>query len=156
MGPKAWDSEEAKARIVSRIEQPSRETGGNSDMANQSSTTHTLKQMLKMGACCAGPILGLALLAPLASSLGAGVSSVFSFLLVLACPLSMLFMMYMMRGKPAMQDHSPAQERPLAEATPSSPSVAATAGNGQPEEHQASPVMESATSERKLPGPQVT
>jgi Protein of unknown function (DUF2933) len=71
-------------------------------MANQPSTLQTLKQVLKMAVCCAGPILGLALLAPLAGTLGVGFSSVVSFLLVLACPLSMLFMMYfMMRGQKA-------------------------------------------------------
>ncbi|MBI3327069.1 MAG: cation transporter, partial [Nitrospinae bacterium] len=89
-----------------------REPGGNVAMANQPSTTHTLKQILKMGACCAGPIIGLALLAPLASSLGVGVSSVFSFLLVLACPLGMLVMMYLaMRGQKArMQGQRQATE----------------------------------------------
>jgi len=123
-------------------------------MANQSSTKHTLKQMLKMGACCAGPILGLALLAPLAGAFGIGVSSIFSFLLVLACPLSMLFIMYMMRGKPAMRGHARAPERSLPEVTPPDSSVGATAGDGQLEEHQASPMTERATSERRHPRPQ--
>jgi len=131
-----------------------RETEGNSDMANQPSTTHTLKQILKMGACCAGPILGVALLAPLASSLGAGASSLVSFLLVLACPLSMLIMMYMMRGTPAMQDHRRAQERPLPQVIPSAPSVAAAEGDGQPEEHQLSPAIGRAASKRERPRPQ--
>ena len=132
-------------------------------MANQPGTTHTLKQILKMGACCAGPILGLALLAPLASSLGVGVSSIFSFLLVLACPLSMLFMMYFMnrgvggkRGRP--------QERPLPAVSPPDTAVAMAEGDGQPEERkglsipeesQASPVSARAARKRqgsRLPG----
>lgn len=129
-------------------------------MANQPSSTYTLKQILKMGACCAGPILGLALLAPLAGALGIGVSSIFSFLLVLACPLSMLVMMYLaMRGQKAgMQGQRQATAEPLPKATPPDTAGAIAEGDGQPqgrkglpilEEGQASPVSERATQKRQ-------
>ncbi len=103
-------------------------------MANQPSTTHTLKQILKMGACCAGPILGLALLAPLANAVGLGGSSILSFLLLLACPASMYFMM---RGMGGMRGHERAGERPLLQAAAPDSSVAAVEGNGQPERGEA-------------------
>jgi hypothetical protein len=110
-------------------------------MADRPSTTQTLKQMLKMGACCAGPILGLALLAPLASSLGVGVSSIFSFLLVLACPLSMLFMMYFMnRGMGGRQRQ--AQEQPHPRATPRDAAIAGANENGRPEPREVLPLPE--------------
>ncbi|MGH8057815.1 MAG: heavy-metal-associated domain-containing protein [Candidatus Entotheonellia bacterium] len=117
--------------------------GGNEEMANQSSTTHTLKQVLKMGACCAGPILGLALLAPLASSLGVGISSIFSFLLVLACPLGMLLMMYFMnRGMGGRQGQGKSQEQPRPRATPGDAAIAAAEGNGRPEPREVLPLPE--------------
>lgn len=139
-----------------------RATGGTGVMANQPSATHTLKQILKMGACCAGPILGIALLAPLAGTLGIGVSSVLSTLLVLACPLSMLVMMYfMMRGQKAeMQGQERAEEPPQATAIPTATSVTMAEGNGQaagrevppaPEETQPLPVIERTMSKRRLP-----
>jgi hypothetical protein len=105
-------------------------------MENQPSTMQTLKHILKMAACCAGPILGLALLAPLAGSLGVGVSSVVSFLLVLACPLSMLVMMYlMMHGQKAeRQSQGQAEGQPLPQMTPT---VAMAEGNGQPDGREA-------------------
>ncbi|MGH8069023.1 MAG: heavy-metal-associated domain-containing protein [Candidatus Entotheonellia bacterium] len=116
-----------------------RAAGGTGGMANQPSTWQTLKQMLKMAACCAGPILGLALLAPLAGSLGVGVSSVVSFLLVLACPLSMLVMMYFMaRGQKAeRQGHGQAEGQPRPQMIPAATAVAMAEGNGQPEGREA-------------------
>jgi cation transport ATPase len=138
-----------------------RAAGGTGGMVNQPSTMQTLKQILKMGACCAGPILGLALLAPLAGSLGVGVSSVVSFLLVLACPLSMLLMLYFMgRGNAGMQGQRRAEERPLPMATSADSSVAMAEGDGQPggpealpvpEETRPSPVLERATPKRPRP-----
>ena len=101
-------------------------------MANQPSNWQALKQMLKMAACCAGPILGLALLAPLAGSLGIGVSSVVSFLLVLTCPLSMLVMMYfMMHGQKAERQSQGQAEGPPLPQMP--PAVAMADGNGLPD-----------------------
>ena len=134
-----------------------RAAGGIGGMANQPSSWQTLKQMLKMAACCAGPILGLALLAPLAGSLGIGVSSVVSFLLVLACPLSMLVMMYfMMRGQKAEgQSQGQAEGQPLPQMTPA---VAMAEGNGQPEGREALHAPEarqpSAVSAPTMPIPQ--
>lgn len=120
-----------------------RAAGGMGGMANQPSTWQTWKQMLKMGACCAGPILGLALLAPLAGRLGIGVSSVVSFLLVLACPLAMLLMVYFMgRGHAGMPGQRRAEEQPRPEIAPSDAAVAMAEGNGQPEEREALPVIE--------------
>jgi cation transport ATPase len=116
-----------------------RAAGGTGGMANQPSSWQTLKQMLKMAACCAGPILGLALLAPLAGSLGVGVSSVVSFLLVLACPLSMLVMMYfMMRGQKAeRQGQGQVEGQPRPQMPPAETAVAMAEGNGQPEGREA-------------------
>jgi hypothetical protein len=154
VGPKAWDSDKVKALLVSLIHQPLREVarpgaggkrcspGGTIGMANQPSTIQTLKHILKMGACCAGPILGLALLAPLAGTLGIGVGSILSTLLVLACPLSMLVMMYfMMREQKAER---PSQERdegqPLAEMTAPRTAGAIAEGDVQPEGGKALPL----------------
>jgi hypothetical protein len=78
-------------------------------MADRPSAMQMVKHTLRMAACCAGPILGLALLAPLAGTLGIGFNAIVSSLLVLACPLSMLLMMYfMMRGQ---KDERQAQGR---------------------------------------------
>jgi Protein of unknown function (DUF2933) len=127
-------------------------------MENQPSTMQTLKQILKMAACCVGPILGLALLAPLAGTLGIGVSSVVSFLLVLACPLSMLVMMYFMMREQKAERKGRAEEQPTAEATAPGSAVAIAERNGQPEgrealpipeESQPSPVIEHATQKQK-------
>jgi hypothetical protein len=111
-------------------------------MANQPSTMQTLKQFLKMAACCAGPILGLALLAPLAGSLGVGLSSMLSTLLVLACPLSMLFMVYFMMREQKAEEKRRAEEQPAAEATAPGSAVAMAEGNGQPEGREALPILE--------------
>jgi hypothetical protein len=154
VGPKAWDGDKVKALLVSLIHQPRREAarpgargkrcspGGTIGMADQPSTMQTLKHILKMGACCAGPILGLALLAPLAGTLGIGVSSILSTLLVLACPLSMLVMIYfMMREQTAER---PGQERdegqPLAEMTAPGTAVAIAEGDVQMEGGKALPL----------------
>ena len=119
------------------------EAGGTGGMAHQPSTWQTMKQMLKMAACCTVPILGLALLAPLVGSFGIGVNSVVSFLLVLACPLSMLLVLYLMgRGNAGMQGQGWAEKRPLPMATSAAPSVAMAEGNGQPEGREALPVPE--------------
>jgi copper chaperone CopZ len=138
-----------------------RAAGETAGMAHQPGPWQTVKQILKMGACCAGPILGLALLAPLAGSLGVGVSSAVSFLLVLACPLSMLLMMYFMgRGNAGMQGRGRAEERPLPMASSADSSGAMAEGNGQlegrealpvPEETRPSPVLERATPKRQRP-----
>jgi hypothetical protein len=131
-------------------------------MENQTSTMQTLKHILKMAACCAGPILGLALLAPLAGTLGIGVSSVVSSLLVLACPLSMLFMVYVMMREQKAEGKGRVEEQPAAEATTPGSAVAMTEGNGQPEgpealpipeEIQPSPVIARATVKRQRHGP---
>jgi hypothetical protein len=113
-------------------------------MENQPSTMQTLKQILKMGACCAGPILGLALLAPLAGTLGIGLSSILSTLFVLACPLSMLVMMYlMMRGQKAeRQGQGQAEGQPRPQLLPAQTAVAMAEGNGQPKGHEAVPIPE--------------
>jgi hypothetical protein len=113
-------------------------------MENQPSTMQTLKQILKMGACCAGPILGLALLAPLAGTLGIGLSSILSTLLVLACPLSMLVMMYfIMRGQKAeRQGQGQAEGQPRPQLLPAQTAVAMVEGNGQPKGHEAVPIPE--------------
>jgi hypothetical protein len=126
-------------------------------MANRPSTMQTLKHILKMGACCAGPILGLALLAPLAGVIGIGVSSVLSTLLVLACPLSMLFMMYFMmrEQKAGMQGQERAEAQPRAEMTAPGMAVAMAEGDGEPEGREAFPIPEepqpSAVIERATP-----
>jgi thiol-disulfide isomerase/thioredoxin len=107
-------------------------------------------------------LAGLALLAPLAGSLGIGVSSVVSFLFVLACPLSMLVMMYfMMRGQKAeRQDQGQTEGQPLPQMTPAETAVAMAEGDGQldgreafpiPGEIQPSPVLERATVKRQRP-----
>jgi copper chaperone CopZ len=122
-----------------------RAAGNMAGMAHQPSIWQTVKPMLKMGACCAGPILGLALLAPLAGSLGMGFSSVLSFLLILACPLSMLVMLYVMgRGHAGMRGQGRAEERPLPMATSADSAVAMAVGNGQPEGRDTLPVLEEA------------
>jgi hypothetical protein len=109
-------------------------------MANQPSTVQTLKHILKMAACCAGPILGLALLAPLAGTLGIGVSSVLSTLLVLACPLSMLFMMYFMMREQKTGMQGRVEEQPLQHMPPADAAVAMAEGNGQPVGREALPI----------------
>lgn len=122
-----------------------RAMGGTGGMAHQPSIWQTVKPMLKMGACCAVPILGLALLAPLAGSLGIGFSSVLSFLLILACPVSMLVMLYLMgRGHAGMQGQERAEKRPLPMATSADSAVAMAEGDGQPEGRDAPPVLEEA------------
>ncbi len=141
-----------------------RATEGTSDTANQPSTMQTLKQILKMAACCAGPILGLALLAPLAGTLGIGLSSVVSFLFVLACPLSMGLMMYlMMRGQKAeRQGQGGAEAQPLPQRPSPDTAVAVAEGNGgpqgrealpPPEAHRPLPVTERSTPQRNLSRP---
>lgn len=138
-----------------------RVVGGIGGMAHQPGTWQTAKQMLKMGACCAGPILGLALLAPLAGSLGIGFSSVLSFLLVLACPLSMLVMLYLMGRGQRAERQGRAEEQPLPMATSADFTVAMAEGDGQPEGHEAfsvpeetppAPVLKRATPQRQRPG----
>ncbi|HEX9899192.1 MAG TPA: hypothetical protein VGC81_08185 [Candidatus Methylomirabilis sp.] len=112
-------------------------------MANQPRTMQTLKHILKMGACCAGPILGLALLAPLAGSLGIGVSSILFFILILACPLSMFLMMYLMgRGHAGMQGQGRAEEWPRSAATPTATLVAMAGGDSRLEGREALPAPE--------------
>lgn len=112
-------------------------------MENQPSTMQALKQFLKMAACCAGPILGLALLAPLAGGLGVGVSSVVSFLLVLACPLSMLLMIYFMgRGHAGMQGQRPAEEPRLPDVSSPDSVVVRAEGSTQPDGREAFPIPE--------------
>jgi copper chaperone CopZ len=125
-------------------------TGRSSGMANQAGPIQTLKQVLKMAACCAGPILGLALLVPLAGTLGVGVSSAVSFLLVLACPLSMLFMVYfMMRGQKAeRQGQGQAEGQPRPQMSPVETTVAMGEGDGQPEAR-----LPSAVSGSTMPSP---
>jgi copper chaperone CopZ len=141
-----------------------RATEGTSGMANQPSTMQTLKQLPKMAACCAGPILGLALLAPLAGTLGIGVSSVVSFLFVLACPLSMGLMMYlMMRSQKAeRQGQGGAEAQPLPPRPSPDTAAAMAEGNGgpqgrealpPPEAHRLLPVTEGATPQRNLSRP---
>jgi cation transport ATPase len=141
-----------------------RATEGTSGTANQPSTMQTLKQILKMAACCAGPILGLALLAPVAGTLGIGVSSVVSFLFVLACPLSMGLMMYlMMRSQKAeRQGQGGAEAQPVPHMSSPDTAVAMADGNGRPqgqealpppEAHRPLPVTEGATPQRNLPRP---
>jgi copper chaperone CopZ len=121
-----------------------RATEGTSGTANQPSAMQTLKQILKMAACCAGPILGLALLAPLAGTLGIGVSSVVSFLFVLACPLSMGLMMYlMMRSQKAeRQEQGRAENPPLPQMPSPDTAVAMAEGNGRPQGQEALPPPE--------------
>ena len=141
-----------------------RATEGTSGTANQPSTMQTLKQILKMAACCAGPILGLALLAPVAGTLGIGVSSVVSFLFVLACPLSMGLMMYLrMRSqKVERQEQGRAESPPLPQMPSPDTAVAMAEGNGGPQGREALrppeaprplPVTEGATPQRNLPRP---
>jgi copper chaperone CopZ len=139
-------------------------TEGTSGMANQPSALQTLKHILKMAACCAGPILGLALLAPLAGTLGVGFSSVVSFLLVLACPLSMVLMMcFMMRSQKAeRQEQGQAEAQPFPQMPSPDTAVAMAEGNGRPqgrealsppEERRPLPVTDRATPQRNLSGP---
>jgi copper chaperone CopZ len=139
-------------------------TEGNSRMTNQPSTIQTLKHILKMAACCAGPILGLALLAPLAGTLGVGFSSVVSFLLVLACPLSMVLMMYfMMRSQKAeRQEQGRDEAQPLPQMLSPDTAIAKAEGNGRlqgqealppPEAHRPLPVTDRATPQRNLSRP---
>jgi hypothetical protein len=117
-------------------------------MANQVGPIQTLKQVLKMAACCAGPILGLALLVPLTGTLSVGVSSAVSFLLVLACPLSMLFMVYfMMRGQKA-EGQGQAEGQPRPQMSPVETTVAVGEGGGQPEAR-----LPSAMSGSTMPSP---
>ena len=56
-----------------------------------------MSSLLKLGACCAAPILALVFLAPLLGSGAGGLASVMGNLLyfaaILACPLGMYFMM---------------------------------------------------------------
>ena len=121
-----------------------RATEGASGMANQPSTMQTLKHILKMAACCAGPILGLALLAPLVGTLGVGISSVVSFLFVLACPLSMGLMMYfMMRSQKAeRQGQGGAEAQPLPQIPSPDTAVAMAEGNGGPQGREVLPPLE--------------
>ena len=111
-------------------------------MANRPSTVQTLKHILKMAACCAGPILGLALLAPLAGTLGIGVSSVLSTLLVLACPLSMLVMMYFMMREQKTGMQGRAEEQSLQHMPPADTAVAMAERDGQPAGREALPISE--------------
>jgi copper chaperone CopZ len=141
-----------------------RTTEGTSGTANQPSTMQALKQILKMAACCAGPILGLALLAPLAGTLGIGVSSVVSVLFVLACPLSMVLMMYlMMRSQKAeRQGQRRAEAQPLPPRPSPDTAAAMAEGNGRPQGREALPrpeaplplpVIERETPQRNLSRP---
>jgi hypothetical protein len=96
-------------------------------MADRPSAMQMVKHIPRMAACCAGPILGLALLAPLAGTLGIGFNAIVSSLLVLACPLSMLLMMYfMMRGQ---KDERQAQGRAEGPYRPS-PTALGRGGHG--------------------------
>jgi hypothetical protein len=105
----------------------------------KSSSQMTLKHFLKLGACCAGPILGLALLAPLVGAAGVGVSALVSWLLVLACPLSMLLMLYAMgRGQQAARQDEGGAEVPRPDTA-----LASAAGNGLPEGHEGRSLLES-------------
>jgi Cu+-exporting ATPase len=139
-------------------------TEGNSSMTNQPSTIQTLKHILKMAACCAGLILVLALLAPLAGTFGFGFSSVVSFLLVLACPLSMVLMMYftMRSQKEERQEQARAENPPLRQMPSLETAVAMPEGNGgpqgrealpPPEVHRPLPVTKRTTPQRNLSRP---
>ncbi len=64
-----------------------------------------VKDLLKMGACCAGPLVGAAILGAF------GVNA--SFLAALACPLMMGYMMWMMgRMQPSQGQSSEVEESP--------------------------------------------
>lgn len=66
-----------------------------------------LSRLLKLGACCAAPILALVILLPLlqggATGLAAIGGSLLYFAVLLACPLGMYFMMRSMRRMPQQE-----------------------------------------------------
>jgi hypothetical protein len=80
-----------------------------------------------MVACCAAPLLLALTLPVLGSGLGGRTASVVSTLTVLACPVSMMLMMWMMRRQGAGAHHS-TQEQPvsvshMASTAPPTPAV---------------------------------
>ena len=68
-----------------------------------------MKDMLKMAACCGGPLAGAAILGAF------GINA--SFLLLLACPLMMGYMMWMMGRMQSTEDQASETEKPLEEAS---------------------------------------
>lgn len=77
-----------------------------------------LSSLLKLGACCAAPILALAILVPLlqgkATGFGAIAGNLLYFAALLACPLGMYFMMrsmQRMQGGEGRTAHEEAAEK---------------------------------------------
>jgi len=66
-----------------------------------------LSRLLKLGACCAAPILALVILVPLLGGSAGGLAAIggnlFYFAALLACPLAMYFMMRSMQPKPQQE-----------------------------------------------------
>lgn len=62
-----------------------------------------LSRLLKLGACCAAPILALVILVPLLGSGTSGLATIAAFALFLACPLGMYFMMRSMQRMPQQE-----------------------------------------------------
>ena len=73
-----------------------------------------LSRLLKLGACCAAPILGLVILLPLlrggTTGIGAIAGNLFYFALLLACPLGMYFMMRSMQRMPQQEKRDGPEE----------------------------------------------
>ena len=64
-------------------------------------------RLLKLAVCCGAPLLALVFLAGGGGALLGGGAAVLPYLALLACPLGMLLMMFMMRGK---QHHGQGQK----------------------------------------------
>lgn len=77
------------------------------EMKGENNQQLGMKDMLKMAACCGGPLVGAAVLGALGINAG--------FLVALACPLMMGYMMWMMGKMQAAEGQSAGGEEPLEE-----------------------------------------
>ena len=105
---------EARAARVAAAALAAESSGGNAgavqagDGLQKSATgAWSPRRLLKLAACCGAPLLALVFLAGGGGALLGGGAAVLPYLALLACPLGMFLMMFMMRGK---QHHGQGQK----------------------------------------------
>ena len=90
----------AQAAAVAAVEAGRAQPGQDPDSATASPAQPNWKHLLKMAACCGAPMLALVVLAGGGGALLGAAGAALPFLLALACPLGMFFMMWSMsKGK---------------------------------------------------------